>query len=62
MNDMEVYYRNDDTGEEKTTRIMSRVPFHMLNGEIRQENGAYWIFKDGKIVEKKRVAPIGATE
>ena len=51
--DMEVTFRNDDTGEERTVHCMDLVPYHMKNGEIRQANGTFWRFEGGAIVAKK---------
>ena len=50
MNDMEITYRNDDTGETRAVRNVNIVPYGMLNGEIRQANGTFWKFKNGKII------------
>lgn len=58
MNDMEITYKNDDTGEERTVKNVFLVPYAMMNGEIRQADGKFWKFKDGKIIAANNEATV----
>lgn len=47
---MAIHYRNDDTGESRENCPASLVPYNMLNGEIWQDDGSKWVFKNGVMI------------
>ena len=47
---MGINFRNDDTGESRENAPAFLVPYNMKNGEIWQDDGSKWVFKNGVMI------------